>query len=67
MSLNAKRLRKSSRHVCACGHRAVFVRPGWRDVAAADDHPLCFECFRALKNRARAAKMMRLSPDALAA
>jgi hypothetical protein len=57
MSLRAKRLKKLEHHFCACGHRALFARPGWHDVAFRADHPLCFECYRAMANRERTGKI----------
>ena len=51
--------RHHRRHVCRlCGeHRALF-RMG-RAVRADRDHELCFRCFRAVCNSARARKLAR--------
>jgi hypothetical protein len=62
MSLQAKRLKKLEHHLCACGHKALFIRPGWHDVVFREDHSLCFECYRATVNRERAARVARTRP-----
>ncbi len=42
-----------------CGHRAVFLRHGFRGRAASArrDHPLCIRCWRAERSRAKAVQM----------
>ena len=53
----ARRLHRHERHVCLeChAHRARFSRRG--QVRADHDHTLCFRCFRAEVERARARRL----------
>jgi hypothetical protein len=53
VSMMVRRLRTARRR-CACGHRAVFRRPGGLGVRGRDDHPLCARCYRSAMDRARA-------------
>lgn len=59
MSQSARRLTRRERAACACGHRAVFIKPGSRGraVAARRDHPLCSRCWRAERTSERARQM----------
>jgi hypothetical protein len=57
MSLNADKLVKRNRHLCACGHRAVFVRPSSGRVAWRRDHDLCPRCWQASVASARARRL----------
>jgi hypothetical protein len=54
MSLGARRMRKSERHLCSCGHKALYDRPGWGDIAFRKDHPLCFRCHASVRSASRA-------------
>lgn len=54
MSLNAIRERKTNRHLCTCGHHALYVRPHGSGVAYRKDHPLCLRCWHAAEDRERA-------------
>lgn len=47
MSLNAEKLVKRNRHLCGCGHRALYVRPSSGQVAWRRDHDLCPRCWKA--------------------
>ncbi len=59
MSGSARRLWRRERAACGCGHRAVFLRHGFRGRAASArrDHPLCIRCWRAERSRAKAVQM----------
>jgi hypothetical protein len=59
MSRSAERLSRKDRALCACGHRAVFFRPGMAGDAVLHrrDHPLCFRCWRAATSSERARQM----------
>lgn len=47
MSMNAQKLLKRNRRLCACGTRALFVRPSNGHVAWRRDHDVCGRCWRA--------------------
>jgi hypothetical protein len=58
MSWVARRLSRKSRTICACGHRALFVKPHSRGrVTTRRDHPLCIRCWRAATSREKARQM----------
>lgn len=59
MSWNARRQRRSDRHLCGCGHRALYLRPGGRGVAFRRDHPLCGMCFGRLLDHELAEQLAR--------
>ena len=54
MSWNAEKLVRKNRHLCACGHPALFIRPSTGQVAWRRDHDLCKRCWRACSASARA-------------
>jgi hypothetical protein len=54
MSLSAEKLVKRNRHLCGCGHRAVYVRPSNGQVAWRRDHDLCPRCWASSVASARA-------------
>ena len=60
----ARRLRRHERHACLeChAHRARFQHGG--QVRADRDHTLCFRCFRAQVERARARRLQEVTRPA---
>ena len=60
----ARRLHRHERHVCLeChAHRARFQHRG--QVRADRDHTLCFRCFRAQVERARARRLQEVTRPA---
>jgi ribosomal protein S27AE len=53
MSWHADKFVKRNRHLCDCGHRALFIRPSNGHVAFRRDHDLCPRCWRSLMASAR--------------
>jgi hypothetical protein len=57
MSFSAKRSLRAARRRCACGRKALFIRPSSGHLAWRRDHPLCIRCYAALLDRVAAARL----------